>query len=529
MASTKDIGLGAPIWGCPFTLRFPVGTDAGDLETGLAGAADSEVSLDGGAFADCTNEITEIGTTGWYSITLEASEMQASSVAYSMLSGDYGYHATLCPVRCGTVATGTAAAGGAATLTLAAGSTIVDDEYVGYILQLTGGTGSGQAARIIDAVASTRVLTVQADWLTQPDETTTYAVLIPPERAMLLSTVAGDVAGLDGAAMRGTDGAYTGTPPTVEQIQSGLATATALETVDTVVDAIAADVDAIAADVAGLDGAAIPTVGEIQSGLATAAALATVDAVVDGIAADVAAIATDVAGLDGAAMPTVPTVGEIQSGLATAAALATVDAVVDGIAADVDAIATDVAGLDGAAIPTVEQVQTGLATAAGQVTADGKLDAIQAKTDNIPASPAATGDAMTLAPNAITAATIATGAIADAALAADLDSYGARVEIIDDDGAETPADRYCVTWLRNMEMLTTGVTEPKIQVVKLADGTDLVAETDLTAVGSTGAYQYAETTNRIVDGAAYMVLVTATIAASTRTWPHFIGRDSVAA
>jgi len=238
------------------------------------------------------------------------------------------------------------------------------------------------------------------------------------------------------------------------------------------------------------------------------------------------AIAADVAGLDGAA---IPTVGEIQSGLATAAALATVDAVVDGIAADVGTIAADVAGLDGAAIPTVEQVQTGLATAAGQVTADGKLDAIQAKTDNIPASPAATGDAMTLAPNAITAATIATGAIADAALAADLDSYGARVEIIDDDGAETPADRYCVTWLRNMEMLTTGVTEPKIQVVKLADGTDLVAETALAAVGSTGAYQYVETTNRIVDGAAYMVLVTATIAASTRTWPHFIGRDSVAA
>lgn len=124
---------------------------------------------------------------------------------------------------------------------------------------------------------------------------------------------------------------------------------------------------------------------------------------------------------------------------------------------------------------------------------------------------------------------VTAGAITDAALAADLDSYGARVEIIDDDGAETPADRYCVTWMRNQEMLTTGVTSPKIQVVALADGTDLVAETDLTAVGSTGAYQYVETTNRIVDGAAYMVLVTATIAEATRTWPHFIGRDSVAA
>jgi hypothetical protein len=391
MASTKDIGLGAPIWGCPFTLRFPVGTDVGDLETGLAAAADSEVSLDGGAFADCANEIVEIGTDGWYSITLEAAEMQASSVAYKMISGDYGYHATLYPVRCGTVATGTAAAGGAATLTLANGSTIVDDEYVGYILQLTGGTGSGQAARIIDAAASTRVLTVQSNWLTQPDETTTYAVLIPPERAMLLSTVAGDVAGLDGEAMRGTDGAYTGTPPTVEQIQSGLATAASVEAVDTVVDGIAA------------------------------------------------------------------------------------------------------------------------------------------KTVNLPSSPAAVGSAMTLADGAITAATIAAGAIDADALAADMDSYGARVEIIDDDGAGTPADRYCVTWLRNMEMLTTGVTEPTIQVVALADGTDLVAETALDAVDDTGAYQYVETANRIVDGAAYLVLVTATIAEATRTWPHFIGRDSVAA
>lgn len=149
-------------------------------------------------------------------------------------------------------------------------------------------------------------------------------------------------------------------------------------------------------------------------------------------------------------------------------------------------------------------------------------------TDARAESLAAVGSAMTLADGAITAATIATGAIADAALAADMDTYGARVEVIDDDGAGTPADRYCVTWLRNMEMLTTGVTEPKIQVVKLADGTDLVAETALAAVGSTGAYQYVETANRIVDGAAYMVLVTATIAASTRTWPHFIGRDSAA-
>jgi len=205
MASTKDIGLGVPIWGCPFTLRFPVGADGGDLETGLAAAADSEVSLDGGAFGDCLNEIVEIGTDGWYSITLEAAEMQASCVAYKMISGDYGYHATLYPVRCGTVATGTAAAGGAATLTLAAGSVIADGEYDGCILQLTGGTGQGQAARVISSVASTRVLTVQADWLTTPDETTTYAVLIPPERVSKSVVQDGLATAADVEALAGLD------------------------------------------------------------------------------------------------------------------------------------------------------------------------------------------------------------------------------------------------------------------------------------------------------------------------------------
>ncbi len=240
MPSTKDIGLGGPIWGCPYTLRFPVGTDGGDLETGLATAADSEVSLDGNAFADCANEITEIGTDGWYSITLEAAEMQASSVAYKVISGDYGYHATLYPVRCGTVATGTAAAGGAATLTLEAGSVIDDDEYVGYILQLTGGTGTGQAARIIDAVASTRVLTVQADWLTTPDETTTYAVLIPPERAALLSTVDTVV---DAIKLK-TDNL----PASPAAVGSAMTLADGAITADSIA-ADAIDADALAADV----------------------------------------------------------------------------------------------------------------------------------------------------------------------------------------------------------------------------------------------------------------------------------------
>ena len=183
MASTRDIGLGAPLWGCPYTLTFPVTDRYGNVQTGLASAADSEVSRDGGTFADCTNEVAEIGTTGWYTITLLAAETQASTVAYKLSAGGYGYAITLYCVRCAVVKTGTAAAGAAAALTLAAGTVFSDHQYDGYILSLTGGTGSGQAARVINSVGSTRVLTVQANWLTQPDATTTYELLMPPERA----------------------------------------------------------------------------------------------------------------------------------------------------------------------------------------------------------------------------------------------------------------------------------------------------------------------------------------------------------
>lgn len=52
----------------------------GDLVSGAA-ALDSEVSIDGGAFTDCTNEATDEGQ-GQYSIDLTASEMNGDHVGY---------------------------------------------------------------------------------------------------------------------------------------------------------------------------------------------------------------------------------------------------------------------------------------------------------------------------------------------------------------------------------------------------------------------------------------------------------------
>ena len=65
------------------TLVFPItDADGGNTVTGeAAGSPDRKRSLDGASFADCTNDIAEIDTTGWYTLTLSATEMNNTSVA----------------------------------------------------------------------------------------------------------------------------------------------------------------------------------------------------------------------------------------------------------------------------------------------------------------------------------------------------------------------------------------------------------------------------------------------------------------
>jgi hypothetical protein len=62
-----------------YRVYLPIYDADGDLVTGAAGL-DSEVSKDGGNYADCTNEATEIQSTGTYFLDLTSTEMDADSV-----------------------------------------------------------------------------------------------------------------------------------------------------------------------------------------------------------------------------------------------------------------------------------------------------------------------------------------------------------------------------------------------------------------------------------------------------------------
>lgn len=119
----------------------------------------------------------------------------------------------------------------------------------------------------------------------------------------------------------------------------------------------------------------------------------------------------------------------------------------------------------------------------------------------------------------------ATGALATTVrIITDPDIYTAKVTLTDDNTGTN--DRYVAVWFKNGVPIGSGITSPTIQVVKASDGSDLVASTAMTQIGTTGAYRYNEGTNRVVDGAAYFAKITASIDGSTRSWEQPVSRDS---
>lgn len=84
------------------------------------------------------------------------------------------------PCTAGRSDTGTAQAGTASTITLAATASSVDDFYNTEVVRITGGTGSGQERPIIDYTGASRVADIAPDWATIPDATSTYDVIDRP-------------------------------------------------------------------------------------------------------------------------------------------------------------------------------------------------------------------------------------------------------------------------------------------------------------------------------------------------------------
>jgi hypothetical protein len=107
------------------------------------------------------------------------------------------------------------------------------------------------------------------------------------------------------------------------------------------------------------------------------------------------------------------------------------------------------------------------------------------------------------------------------------DLYTAHIELTVDEA--NSKDEWTVIWFKNGARVTSGITVPTIQIVKRADGTDLIGAAAMTQIGTTGAYKYdATTTARSTAGEAVLAVVAATIDAASRSFAKVITRDSAA-
>lgn len=209
-------------------------------------------------------------------------------------------------------ATGTAQAGTTSTITLEAGASATTSHHNGDLIHIVDGAGVGQSRLIKSYLGGTRVATVTPNWTTAPDNTSVY-VCRPWSGALEDSAVRADAIGT--SALSSTKFAASTITSTVlaadaitaakiaadaiTEIQTGLATATAVADVQTDVDDIQArlpaalvggrmdaSVGAMAADTVTASALATDAVTEIQAGLATSANQAT-------LASAIAAVQTD--------------------------------------------------------------------------------------------------------------------------------------------------------------------------------------------------------------------------------------------
>lgn len=128
-----------PLKNTAYRLTLPIWDADGDLVTGAAGL-DSEVSIDGGTFADCTNEATEIATSsGIYYLDLTSSEMNGDTIAIIVKTSTAGAKTTpviLYPQEAGDLRV---------NVTYWNGTAVPSEHTAGYpIVTVKDGTGTGE-------------------------------------------------------------------------------------------------------------------------------------------------------------------------------------------------------------------------------------------------------------------------------------------------------------------------------------------------------------------------------------------------
>lgn len=184
-------------YGVATIITYPLVDADGDPVTG-ATTPDSEIDgwSDGVApngFTDCTNEATEIGTTGQYSLSLTAAEMRAQYNIVQTKSGNAKTQTILIrTLPSGALATGLATAGAATTLTIGTGFAVKR----GQLLELHGGTNAGEMKVVRSYNSGTGVVTIDGTWAVTPDNTSLWTLW--PGPASVSGAIASGIIGSTG-------------------------------------------------------------------------------------------------------------------------------------------------------------------------------------------------------------------------------------------------------------------------------------------------------------------------------------------
>lgn len=283
--AAKDAKI-QPIYGCKHRETFELlDSDGAPVSPS---SPDSEISKDCAAFTDAGNEATEINAGECY-LDFDYDETQCKTLRVRISSTGALYKSfTLFPRRLPVLDSGTAQAGGAAQLTLAAGASNKDGAYVGCFLRLSNNTPAGvqgDCHKILTYNGTTKVATVDASWTDTPTSSTTYEILVPESLAIssllvsaselqaemeedgasLLDTVADAVAAIQAKTDNlPADPAGTSDIPTVTEIQAEMEENGA-SLLDTIRDAVTSGTYGLSALKDLID--AVPTAGEIQTEL----------------------------------------------------------------------------------------------------------------------------------------------------------------------------------------------------------------------------------------------------------------------
>lgn len=152
-----------PIKNQAYRVTFPIYDNDGDLVTGAAGL-DSEVSKDGGTFADAASEATEIATaSGVYYLDLTATEMNADTVAIQVKTSTTNAKTTVIvlypaesadiPVNVTAVSGDTTAADNLEAALDGTGGVTLSANLNGYAeLRSTGGSAGTNADELVDLI-----------------------------------------------------------------------------------------------------------------------------------------------------------------------------------------------------------------------------------------------------------------------------------------------------------------------------------------------------------------------------------------